>query len=81
MNIQRVPNHILDKLKSVEKRAKFENASFGFKRDTVRVNTVFDSSEPQSLDGFVKEQTRLYRETWLIPEIRAIIDWAEGVKS
>lgn len=26
----------------------------------------------------IREETRLYRETWLLPVLEELIDWAEG---
>ena len=31
-------------------------------------------------DAVAKEATRIYRETWLIPNIQKVLDWAKGWK-
>ena len=48
-------------------RAKFEKAGFHCMRD------VDLPKNPHEADAWIKERTRLYRETWLIPLLEAIL--------
>lgn len=61
----RVPHNILARLKEARRVATFDNASFG----------DFGNKTDE-----VRELTRLYRESWLLPELDAVIAWAEGEK-
>lgn len=66
-------------LKIARRRAAFENCHFG--NDKVR---VVRSWKPESeyreetTDEFVKNRSRIYRETWLVPVLDALIEFAEG---
>ena len=52
-------------LKAALRAATFENASFSF-----------DEAENHR----IREQTKLFRESWLIPVIHDLLQWAEGEK-
>ena len=71
---RRVPYGILRRLERIEEVAAFEQASFG----TINQMVTLDDGTRISVDELVKSQTRLYRETWLLPPIRNLIDWANG---
>ncbi len=60
----RIPFAMLRKLKEARKSATFEDARFGF-------------CDPK-LDAMVKEETRVYRQSWIIPQLDEVIAWAEG---
>ncbi len=57
--------------------AKMESASFGF--PTERVRTVYGPrwGQEEAIDDFIKERTRLWRESWLIPQIEETLAWAK----
>lgn len=69
----RVPAKIIRKLETALSRAKFERACFGMPHDIVVMN-----GKKTDKDTFIKEETSIYRETWLIPELEAILEWAKG---
>ena len=60
-------------LKELRRNASLENASFGF-----RGNLVTCNGKTMPVDDFIKERTRLHRETWILPWIDQVIAWAEG---
>lgn len=74
----RAPQHVIDKLREARRVANMERASFGFTFDTVTIEGGFDAGTKMTVDAFVKEKTRLYRESWLLPPLDDLIAWAEG---
>lgn len=80
--MKRAPRYIITQLENALRSAKMgDAASFGFPNDTVAVNAHFEfetNGKPQPLDAYIKERTRLYRETWIIPQIEAALAWAKG---
>lgn len=71
----RVPLKVLRKLKELYKRASLTNASFGSPGDRV---TIRNDAREISVDDFIKERTRIHRETYVLPLIDELIGWAEG---
>ncbi len=57
------PKQIIRHLKGLRKAATFESAGF----------YPFDADR----NAEVKEVTRIYRETWVLPAIDELIEWAE----
>jgi hypothetical protein len=78
----RAPQKVIDGLEEALRVAKMETACFGMPGDRVRVvNASSMPARTQDLDTFLKEGTRLYRESWLIPEIEEVLAWARGETS
>ena len=79
MSKPRAPKHIIARLENALRLAKFANASFGMPGDRVElIAGPINERKIWRTDEFVKEKTRLYRETWLIPEIIEALEWAKG---
>lgn len=69
----RVPKHVWKALVEARKSATMENANF---------NNILDPGlriEGMTADEFIKERTRIYRETWVISRLDEAIKWAKGV--
>lgn len=64
----RAPRWVIQKLREALEAGKMTRASFG---SVCEGNT-------ETTTAYIKEETRLYRETWLIPRIQEALDWAEG---
>ncbi len=78
----RAPAKVIKNLEEALSLAKMgRRTSFGFLRDHVRIVSGWDAGHEDSIDGFIKERTRLWRETWLIPQIEEALAWARGEKS
>lgn len=75
---RRVPAHILYKLKDVRATAMMETASFGFPNDCVKATGHFEANFEGHPDEYIKEKTRLWRESWIKGPLDDIIAWAEG---
>ena len=77
-------------LRAATRAANMERAGFGFSGDTVTVKRLHGDSEHQrehtgngthKLDDFVKAETRLFRESWIVmplEEIKEILDEAKA---
>lgn len=63
----------IPEVKEMLRIAKMENAGFGFPEDIV----TFHGRETH-IDEFIKEQTRLYRETWLIAPLERLLNELEA---
>jgi hypothetical protein len=60
----------IETLKVLLSRVKFETANFG-----CPIGDQSGTAIPKNgVDDFIKEKTRLYRETWIIPFIEALIN-------
>jgi len=48
-------------------------------REAIRVAEMaqFATMDPKRADQ-IREETRLYRETWLLPQLRSLLTWGEG---
>lgn len=68
------PNEIVGKLQELRKLCTYETASFGFPSEKVNSNPYL---APQQvgvpIDEFIKERTRLHRESWILPTIDELI--------
>ena len=85
MTNKRAPQYVIDRLKKARGYAAMENASFGFPNEFLSARERLTNSPRRgqksttvTIDQLIKEETRLYRETWLLPEIDKLIAWAEG---
>jgi len=74
----RAPLKIIRNLEEALRLAKMERAAFSFTHEKLRIINGFDAGHVESIDSFVKERTRIYRETWLIPQIEEALAWARG---
>jgi hypothetical protein len=70
----RAPLKIIRQIKRAIDIAEMTNAVFGFPSDMVSC----DRQEPKNITPFIKDTTKLYRETWLLPPLYDILAWAEG---
>lgn len=66
----KMPRSHLNLLRDAMSAATFDSAAF----------FSFDPDGDKK-DAELRERTRLYRETWIIPQIKAVIDWAENKES
>lgn len=78
MRKHRAPLKVIANLEKALGLAKMEKASFGF--PTERVCVVYGPryGAEKTIDEFIKDHTRPYRETWLIPQIEEALAWARG---
>lgn len=75
---QRVPQDILRALERARQAATMVDASFGFPKDVVKGSAHFEKDFEGHPDDYIKEKTRLYRETWIIGPLDRAIAWAKG---
>lgn len=75
---QRVPNRLMRALEGARKSATMEQASFGFPGDTVTHGHHMEAKATEHPDTYIKERTRLYRESWIIHPLDDVIAWAKG---
>ena len=81
---QRAPKHVIATLRQLRGLATFTTAAFGMPDETVVGRpSASMMSKPVEVptDEFIKERTRIFRETWMIPELDKLIEWAEGGNS
>lgn len=52
--------------------ANFRSASFGFPNDTVTVNAHFEKPITVHPDVFIRDKTKLYRDSWVNPLIQEL---------
>lgn len=69
MTNRRMPKQRIDQLKRLLSHAKMESANF---------NRIGPKVEYSNQDEMIKEETRLYRQTYLIYSIENLIQWANG---
>lgn len=74
----RIPQHVIDRLKKIRQTATMNNASFGFPHDTVTHTHHFEDTKTEHPDDYIKEKTRLWRLSWIIEPLDEVIAWAEG---
>lgn len=67
----RAPKHVIEKLREARRISTMENANFGW-------DVVHTTARELTSTTFVKERSRLYRETWLIPVLDELLAWAEN---
>ena len=76
---RRAPLKIIRDLEEAVSLAKMgDRASFGFKTDRLYLDGGPDNGQSFTVDEFIKERTRLYRQTWLIPKLEQTLAWAKG---
>lgn len=77
-----VPKHIAEKLRTAREFANFERASFSFKDERLILHgrTYPDDKRDWIVDDFIKERTRLWRESWLLPILDELLEWAGDEK-
>lgn len=74
---ERLPRKILDELKAARQSATMEDASFDWPDSTMTASCRSGNFNGRP-DAFIKERTRLYRQSWIISRLDTIIAWAEG---
>lgn len=75
----RAPHNVIKNLEEALSLAKMgDRTSFGFKSERLRVVTGFDAGHEETIDTYIKEHTRPWRESWLIPQIEEALAWAKG---
>ncbi len=74
----RAPLKIIRNLERALQSAKMEGASFGMTHDRITITGGPSTGFTEDVDSFVKARTRLYRESWLIPQIEEALAWARG---
>jgi hypothetical protein len=80
MDEVRMPKKLLKQLKEARVAATLKNASFAFPKDCLHASQHMSEDFHGHPDDYIKEKTRLHRETWVLPAIDAVIAWAEGRK-
>lgn len=69
----------LSQLRELERLLTMENAGFGFAVEKVTVHASMGGVEQTlSVDEFIKERTRIWRESWPLPIIRDLIEREEA---
>lgn len=75
----RAPKHVIADLRAALNYAQMTENSARFGRDEVTLNAGKDYARAMGTeDEFIKERTRLWRQSWLIPRIEKALAWAEG---
>ena len=75
---RRAPLKVIKKLEEALRLAKMERISFGFDTDRLTLGSGPDHGQEHGVTDFIKERTRIYRQTWLIPAIEETLAWAKG---
>ncbi len=75
---QRVPNEIMKKLEAALSSARMERASFGRPGGS---DISVDGGPKQSADDYIKDETRLYRHSYIEYPLEVVIRWAKGADS
>ena len=70
----RIPRRLREELREALKAARMENAAFG----AIYPERITLNGCTRSLDQIIKQESKLYRETWIIPRLEALLAWAEG---
>jgi hypothetical protein len=66
---------IIDKLSELLGYAKMDSASFGFPSEKVSSSPHMEPPIVEmNVTDFIKEKTRVYRETWMIPPIKELLE-------
>lgn len=76
--MSKLPKRIMHLLEEARKAATMEDASFGFPNDNVKATAHFEEDFDGHPDKYIKDKTRLYRQTWIIGRIDQVIDWANS---
>jgi hypothetical protein len=74
----KIPRKMLDELKAARKAAQFDEMSQFDWADSKCTVTCRSGDFEGRPDTFIKERTRIYRQSWIIPQLDAVIAWAEG---
>lgn len=68
--MSKIPQRQLRELKYALNAARMNPGTVGF-------GDIGEKVGDQSVTDFVIKKTRIYRETWIIPQLEAVIKWAE----
>lgn len=78
----RLPRRVENDIREALKMVRFgDNAQFGMPRDRVKADHPTDYRDTRksfTRDEYVKEATRIYRESWIIPKLERVLRWSEG---
>lgn len=74
----RAPAHIIEKLRELDRVSSYVNARFGGPGEETLAAAVFRGKGGIKVDAYIKEETRLHRESWILPLLSELLDWAEG---
>ncbi len=75
------PQSVINNLEEALRTAKMETACFGLPGERVITSGGPLTGQSADIDTFLKDRTRLFRESWLIPEIEQALAWAKGETS
>lgn len=64
----------LARLKEVVRDAKMDNASFAFPGENVSVTGSIRNDGIFTTDEFIKDRTRIWRQSWIIDPIEIILE-------
>jgi hypothetical protein len=81
MTKPRAPQHVINRLKELRAICSMETARFGMPAERVMLTggAVFRGEEDQmTVDDFIKSRTSPWRQTWILPELDKLINWATG---
>ncbi len=80
MTKPRAPQHVINRLKELRKVCSMETARFGMPTEKVTLTgPVFHGEDTHMVvDDFIKKRTSPWRQTWVLPELDKLIDWATG---
>lgn len=76
-NGERLPRKILDAIKEARRSATMEDAGFDWS-DSTMTASCREGDFVGRPDTFIKNRTKLYRETWIVHPLDRVIAWAEG---
>lgn len=77
----RAPDAVIVALENALRAATMETANFGFGTERLKITSGPNTGTVASCDEFIKERTRLYRDSWIIPQIEEALAWAKGATS
>jgi hypothetical protein len=73
----RMPKKMLRELKAARESATMESFSAGFPGDKVIVSPHTGGSVTCHPTTFIRESTRIYRQSWILARLDRVIAWAE----
>jgi hypothetical protein len=74
----RIPKERIKQLEELRKYILMENASFGHSKLTLHHSHGFVKAGDYTSDAYVKEATRLWRQTWVLPIIDKLLAWGKN---
>lgn len=74
--MSKLPKDVVKQLLSARRAATMEKFRHGFPNDRVTVKALHDKNETVHPTEYIKEATRLYRQSWIITPIDLVFEWA-----